>query len=301
LAPWFDGKVEGPIHARIRGRRLGGAWTGMADFDMARGKIYGLDIAQWRLPVNFSYAPEQNSGQIDIHETAAQLVHGRATGKLSMTWQHSARVDGFLRMDRVELRELLKETIGASDIGAGRTTAKFDFKGNEVRSLNDLSGTLVAAFEDTQALQTPVLKQITPYLGLGPSTTFQKGNLVARLGSGTLRIQQMALQGANVQVFVDGTMTLQEQLNLHVIAKTGDVGWPTLRLGPIGLRVPLAGPVPLLVLQEASNLLSNHVVYLDITGTPRSPVIRPRPLAILSEEAVRFFLNRANLPITLNP
>jgi len=76
---------------------------------------------------------------------------------------------------------------------------------------------------------------------------------------------------------------------------------PSVRLGPLALRVPVAGPVPLVVLQEASNLLANHVIYLDVTGTARSPVIRPRPLAILSQEAVRFFLNRSNLPVTLNP
>ena len=111
----------------------------------------------------------------------------------------------------------------------------------------------------------------------------------------------MTLQGNNVQVFVDGTMTLEQRLNLHVVARTGSVGWPTVRLGPIGLRVPIAGPVPLIVVQEASSLLSNYVIYLEVTGTPRNPVIRPRPLATLSESAVRFFLNRASLPITLNP
>ena len=124
---------------------------------------------------------------------------------------------------------------------------------------------------------------------------------MARLNRGTVRIEQLTLQGNNVQVFVDGTATLEERLNLHVVAKSGDVGWPTVRLGPIGLRIPVAGPPPLILLQEASALLSNHVAYLDVTGTLRHPTIRPRPLPILSEEAVRFFLNRSNLPVTLNP
>jgi AsmA-like protein len=301
LAPWAKDKIEGNAQVRIRGA-LGNEWNGNADIDLGRGKLYGLEIAQWRLPITWSYAPSTKRAQLDINDTSAQLVQGRANGKLNLTWEEDhARVDGSLRIDNVELRELLRETIGSSDLGAGRTTAKIEFKGNEVRLMRDLSAKLVASFNDTQALQAPVLKQAAPYLGLGPSTTFQQGNLVAHLSGGTLHIDQMALQGNNVQVFIDGSMTLEQQLNLHVVAKTGDIGWPTVRLGPIGLRIPIAGPVPVLMLQEASALISNHVVYLDVTGTPRSPVIRPRPLPILSAEAVRFFLNRANLPVTINP
>ena len=56
-----------------------------------------------------------------------------------------------------------------------------------------------------------------------------------------------------------------------------------------------------MVLEEASNLLSNQVVYLQLTGTAANPVIRPRPVPLLSEEAVRYLLDRSNLPITINP
>jgi translocation and assembly module TamB len=108
-------------------------------------------------------------------------------------------------------------------------------------------------------------------------------------------------EGGYLQVHADGTATLEGRLNLNVVAKNGDVGLPTLRLGVIALRVPIAGPVPLVLLQEASNLLANRAIYLEVTGTARKPVVRVRPLALLSEEAVRFFLNRANLPVALAP
>ena len=55
------------------------------------------------------------------------------------------------------------------------------------------------------------------------------------------------------------------------------------------------------LLQETSNLLANRVIYLEVTGTVRNPVIRVRVLPLLSEEAVRFFLNRSNLPVPLTP
>ena len=42
-----------------------------------------------------------------------------------------------------------------------------------------------------------------------------------------------------MQVHIDGTVTLQEQLNLHVVAKTGDIGWPTVRLGCPRIVLPV--------------------------------------------------------------
>jgi len=47
--------------------------------------------------------------------------------------------------------------------------------------------------------------------------------------------------------------------------------------------------------------VTRRVGGLEVTGTVHSPNIRPRPLAILSDEAVRYFLNRTNLPVTINP
>lgn len=300
LAPWLQDKIEGTMQARLRGK-LGRVWRGSAELELARGKVAGLEFTDWRLPVAWSFAPGEGRAEAEIRETSLQLARGRAVAKLAVSWENSARVEGFVRLDRVELGDLLKHAIGKSGLGAGRTTAKLELKGSDVRSLKDVSGVLVASFEDHQTLQVPVLQQVAPYLGVNRSTTFQKGSLLARIDRGTAKIEQLTLQGNNVQVYIDGTVTMEEQLNLHVVAKNGDVGWPTIRLGPIGLRVPVAGPVPLVMAQEVSTLISNHVAYLDVTGTPASPVIRPRPLPILSAEAVRFFLNPPNSPITLNP
>src|SRR5207248_2832381 len=125
--------------------------------------------------------------------------------------------------------------------------------------------------------------------------------LRARLDRGVLRVQSLALEGGTLKLHADGTVSLGGSLNLNVVAKTGDVGLPTVRLGVIGLRIPIYGPLPITLLQEVSNLLANRVIYLTVTGTIQSPVVRARPLPMLSEEAVRFFLNRANLPIPLAP
>jgi hypothetical protein len=301
LAPILGDRIKGTMQARIRGA-LGASWRGHANFELTRGEIYGMEVSQWRLPADWEYAPETGRMQIDIHETSAQVARGRATGKLSATLDHSWRLEGSVRCNGVDLQALIKPFAGTTQIAGGLVTGRLDFSGSEVRSINDIRGTLVASFQQAQALQMPVLRQIAPYIGMGLTTNFQSGELRARIDRGVMRVQQLTLQGGNLQFYADGTIGLDSgRLNLNVVAKTGDVGLPTLRLGAIGLRIPIAGPVPVTVLQEVSNLLANRVIYLEVTGTLHSPVVGVRPLPMLSAEAVRFFLNRANLPVPVAP
>lgn len=293
--PWLGDAVKGPLHARVRGN-LGSEWRGSADIELQRGRVYGLDVSQWRLPLSWSYAPAQGRGRVEVYETGAQVARGRATGRLTFAWDFTARVEGHVRFYRVDVQNLLRETTGSDRLGSGQMSGRFDFTGLEVRSLDDLHGTLEATFAQAQPLQVPVLSQLTPFLGIGSSTTFQRGQLRANLDRGVWRIQRLALEGNTMSLFIDGTMTLAGRLRLAAVAQTGNIGLPTQRLRLLGLRIPAFGPVPVTVAIEVSNLLSNRVIYMTIGGTVHNPSIRVRPLPILTQEAVRFFLYRSILP-----
>jgi hypothetical protein len=125
------------------------------------------------------------------------------------------------------------------------------------------------------------------------SETFQSGQLEARLARGVVRIQRLNLEGGLVQMVIEGTVTLGGRLNLDVNARTGNITLlpPALRL--LGLRIPVAGPIPLSVLTEASFVLARSVIHLRVTGSVRNPVVQVEPIALLTEEAVRYFLLRA--------
>jgi hypothetical protein len=64
------------------------------------------------------------------------------------------------------------------------------------------------------------------------------------------------------------------------------------------LRIPLTGAVPVSLLLQASDYLSNRLIRLRVTGTVRSPVVTVEPITLLTEEAVRFFLRRYALPVS---
>jgi translocation and assembly module TamB len=119
----------------------------------------------------------------------------------------------------------------------------------------------------------------------------------ARLDRGVVRVQRLTLTGSTLQLLIQGTVTLAGRLDLNATANTGMVGVnpPALRL--LGLRIPVVGPIPISLLLELTTYFSNRLVHLRVTGTIRSPSVQVEPLPLLSEEAVRFFVNRSNLPI----
>lgn len=63
-----------------------------------------------------------------------------------------------------------------------------------------------------------------------------------------------------------------------------------------GLRIPAVGPIPLTLLRDVSDFLSNRTVRLTITGTVSNPIVRVNVGALLSDQAVRFLLSRYVLP-----
>src|SRR5207248_4801162 len=107
-----------------------------------------------------------------------------------------------------------------------------------------------------------------------------------------------ALTGRVVQVFINGLVTLEGRLDLDVLAQTQRMGPPSVQfLRFIGVRVPMAGPIPVSLLIQASTYLSNRLIHLRVTGTYRSPTIQIEPISLLADEAVRYFVNQAALPL----
>jgi hypothetical protein len=298
LAPWpsLADRVEGPLRVRLRGR-LGRRWYGSGEIALVRGRVSGVEVVDWRQPFDWAFAPRRGSGQLDIRETTGHLALGRVVSRASLAWGTGLQVEGYVRFFGVELRPLLRQMSELSQIGAGKISGQFDFAGRDVHGLDDLTGTFDAKLEQTQALQLPVLRQLTPFLMGGQSTAvFQSGSLRGRLAGGVVRIERLTFARSVMQLFINGTITLQGRLNLDVTANTGNAGVNPTFLNFLGLRVPATGPIPVALLLEASTYFSNRLVHMRVTGTVRSPIVTVGPISFLTEEAVRFFLNRLPVP-----
>ncbi len=293
LADLFQGTAE----VNLRGT-LGREWHASGSMGLTRGSFLGLGITEWRMPVSFSFVPEAGRGQFDIRDSVADVAHGRANGGVSVSWGTGTRIEGSFRFVNADFEGLARRSGSLRGIAVGKVTGRFDFGSNDFRTADDLNGVLDARLTQSQALELPVLHELVPFIAPGQSaTTFQSGDVRARLSRGTFRIQRLSLMSPAVQLVVEGNVGLNGRLDLNATAQTGDLGLnaPGLRL--LARGVPAIGPVPVTLIAQASALLANRVIHLRITGTTQSPVVRIDPIALLTEEAIRVFLTRYVVPL----
>jgi hypothetical protein len=294
LAPWpaLAANVTGSIDARLRGR-LGREWTGGGSVVLTRGKVAGVEVSEWRVPLSFALAPARGRAEITVDEMSATLAHGRVSGRGTLGFGYDTHMDGNVRFNGVDMRALLRPLTDSTAIGGGLASGRIEFSGNNVRSLDDVKATVDASFSQAQALQMPVLSALVPFLARGQSSgTFQSGRLRGRLSGGILRVQELSLSGSTLSLFAEGNVTTAGRLNLEVIASTRVIGAGAGVLGLLGLRVPAFGPLPLTLLAEATSYFSTTSIHLIVTGTVRSPTVRLEPLTLLTDEAARFLLLR---------
>jgi len=286
-------QVRGPLTVSLRGR-LGPEWTGGGEIELRGARVFGAEVTEWRLPVDFRYTPAQASGEVEIRDSTAQVGNGRATGRARLRWDISNRLEGSLQFSRVEVRQIFGHDGGElSLLGAGRASGRFDFGAEDLRSLNDLTGTLEASLTETQPQRLPVLGELVRFITPGQSgARFDNAEVRGRLAGGVFRLQRFTLANAYLRLVLEGNVTLTGRLDLEATAQTGNLGIHPGVLRLLRIRLPTVGPIPLALINEASALLSNRVAHLRITGTVSSPVVRVDPVRLLTEETVRFFLLR---------
>ncbi len=289
--PAIAGHVQGLIDLSLRGRTSAQVHAG-GEVSLTHGRVFGIEVGECRMPLKVTFAPRQGQGEATLSDCHVSLAHGRALGRARLSWGSGTRLEGEARFFELDLRALGATSEGSS-LAAGRLNGRLEFGGSDVHSLDDLNATLSVTLHQTQALDLPVLRQLTPYIRPGMSSaTFQSGHLEARLAHGLVRLQRLTVEGGILQMVVEGTATLAGRLNLQVTSRTDDrSSVPGLGL----LRAPAEGAMPLSLLTEASILLANRVVRLRVTGSVHNPVIQVEPNRLLSEEAVRFFLRPAAL------
>jgi hypothetical protein len=272
LEPWpdFSNEIRGALDVQLRGQ-LGEEWSGSGAIGLSGASLYGLEFSSWHAPVTLSYLPVSGQGQLTFHDSAIQFLTGRGTGQATLSWGGETRLEGRMHFFGVEIQHLFQHSSAIGRLGSGRLSGDLDFGGHPLRSFDDLTATLNAKLEQTQALQFPVLRQLVPFLflNLSSATTFQEGGLRARLARSVVRIESLTLQAPVARLHLEGTATVPDgRLNMEVAASTGNVP-----------RLGLCGP--------ASNL-ALIVIYLHVGGNVHTPAIQVQPFRILTEPVGRF-------------
>jgi uncharacterized protein involved in outer membrane biogenesis len=289
-APDLAAVVSGPVSLVVRGRLSPSAF-GSGTVELARGTLADLPATNLRLP--FDWAVGTGTGRVALRDIAGTVGGGRVTGKAEYNWGYAGRLSGQIRFSEVRMRRLLSNVGGASAFGSGRVSGRIDLGGDSVRGVNDVTARLVATLNSASVQEVPILRLVTPYLSpagvLGP---FTSGDVRARLAGGIIRVERFALATDSAKLYADGTVTLAGRLDLAVVAQTGQLGIDNRGLLALGLRLPAFGPLPLTVIRDVTEFLSNRTIRLTVTGTTRSPSIQVNAAALLTEEAIRFLVKK---------
>jgi len=273
--------VQGTLDANVHGT-LAQEWTGTADFSLQRGKILGVDVSDWRVPARWSLRAGDGQAQVDIRDSTAQVGQGRASAQASALWDHGLTMTGQVQFADVEL----KQALAGSKWGRSRATGRLDFSGDHMHGVDDLKASLIATTKQTQAFEFPIFRPLAPVLGLAPSTTFQSGDIKARLAKSVVYVEQLTMAEGPLQLYTEGTMTLQGRVNLDV---TANVGKLTNIAAMLGMKLPALGPFGNDLLTKATSILSPKLVSAHVRGTFHEPRVEVVPLPQFTEQALRFF------------
>jgi len=291
LAPFGIKNIEGEAEVSIRGS-IGREIRGTGTVLCSRAIVDGIRIENLRSSLEWAVVPG-GSGQFSVRELNARIAGGRVRGDGLVRWNGAIHAEGKIDFTDVYIRGLLAQLGQSTSTISGRTSGKFQFGGSRIQSANDIQGTLNATLGDAQVSALPVFRALTPYVApLRATQPFKEGVLQARLGGGKFHFERVALAGPSVTMLIDGDIFLNGRLDLNVVANTGSLAPTPGTFGFLGVRLPAIGPIPVALVLEILNYLSNRVVRLTVGGTFDRPSVQVNTLALLSDEAIRFFLNR---------
>ena len=104
LQPWpgLAQELQGTltIHSRCT---LGYQWSGSAEVVLTRGKVGGVEVTEWRLPLRYTFEPASGDGQVDITDSTAMVAQGRVTGQLQASRADGLRLGGKMNFVGVDL------------------------------------------------------------------------------------------------------------------------------------------------------------------------------------------------------
>lgn len=293
--PELASKIDLLVDGRIV-TSLGREWRGVSVLTGSRGKIYGLPVTDVRLPLDWSMVPSLGRAEVRLREATLRSSGGQIGGKaqINLFADLPPRLSGEVTFRNANVSQAIGD--GVQGLGNLPITGQFDFSADQLRTIEDLSGTLQATVGESPSFSVPLLAAILPYIsGLNRDTriTINEGEVRATLGRGVWRVQRVTLVGPSIDLYADGTLTTSGRLNLNVVASSasnrpGEIAMRRLRAIPLTATQPL-GPT---TVTSAMGVLSNYVVYMEVSGTTDVPTVRLQTLRTVSEAAIRFFALR---------
>ncbi|MCE9534429.1 MAG: hypothetical protein K8T89_25400, partial [Planctomycetes bacterium] len=159
-------RLNAPLDVQIR-TSLGMQIRGTAVISAAQGKFLGQSMGMVRIPIEWDLVPSQQRGVVSVHDLSGELAQGRLAGhaRYEFFGYAGGRVEGEIGFTNVNIPSLVRTEQNLGSLGVGHATGRFEFSGDNVRSVDDLTGVLTATLGQAQLSEIPVLREVLPFLG----------------------------------------------------------------------------------------------------------------------------------------
>lgn len=285
-----DDDLRGRVNLRLSGD-IGMYSRAAGQAELTRIELAGAQIRSLTIPLRIQVDALGGRAEVNASNIVARMRRGSVLGNVNIKAHSRVDVRGGLTLRRVSLSDDVPFE-ALSEAGLGYVDGTIDFKGRRIKSLSEIDSTFSFDLSRSHAFDLPVLEDLQPFITAAPqSTVFQEGKIEGRSSRGTIYLEEVSMVNPQVQVYLDGTVGGNGRLRMNATVQTGNTN-QTLALWLLR-QIPKAAPPPIAILLSANDFLSNRTIHFEINGTTSHPIVRIRPLPLLSQEAVRFFLQNA--------
>lgn len=275
--------------------RRGGPFRLRGKAQLRDGELGELLVPSLRTPIEINVDSFSGRRELHLRGLVLETSPGRASGDVHVVANNQLQLDVKGKLTNVHLQKAIRRSPRYPK-ATGRISGTFQLNGRNVRSVRDLDGRILVKLRDARGL--PGMEQAGSHTGggLSSATQFSEGDVRATMSRGVMRFERLSLAGRKTQVYATGQAALGGRVDLDVTVNTNLLNPAAQGALSLATQLSLLAAPPLALLLEANQFLSNQVVHLKVSGTMRSPSIHVRPLPLLGEEAVRFFLMEAPAP-----
>ncbi len=286
----------GLVDARISGR-TGKTVTGRGTVSINRAKVLGLSGRTLRVPIQFQYQPLKNAARVEFRRSRFVIFKGNVTGGASIDFGRSVNLKTDLKISNLDTDALFSSLAGLDHSGQGRLSGHLKLNGNSLRSMRDLKGSFTGSLNRAAAFQLPLLETVARFLGGNQlqSQDFESKDIDLRLANGRVEVRRLNVSNSIAQVAVSGNAYLDGRLDLDVAARVERINQPTLLEQLLGSPLSQFRGSPVAMFAQAADFLSERLVFVQVDGTFRRPLVRPDPGKQLQEETIRYFLRGSQI------
>lgn len=293
---WFQGELSGQIQViGEQSLKLVGAIEGR------RILLFGVPLGAVRSGLTGIVTTGGQGWEFRFPNLRSTLARGRIAGGAVVSQSFSGRsfdLKSSWTAMNVDFENLISGLGSTRNVGRGNLTGSLTLDGRNISGAADLVGRFDGTLAGTQASAVPGLNRARSYIGPigGSALIFTEGAFRGQIRRNLVLLDRLALRSDRLRVSANGSIRLDNsRMNIEAIAATGDFSAQGLvaRAAVRQLAVYTAPPVGLLL--SLNQLVNDRTLYLQIRGTPGSPVVRVRPLETLGSNALLFFLQEITL------